>query len=477
MRAADVEAVAAVGERGDALHQQALGLVVDAVEQDAELVAAEAVGLAAALDHALELAGEADEQRVAGGVAEDVVVVLEAVEVEQRDRALDVGVEAVLEVAHQAAAVAEAGQRVGQRLAGRLGRHPGVVAEGQDHAQDRAEQRGGREHDGEVVEVLDQVAVHEHPQAGERRRGGHDHRAQASGVGHRALARRHPRGPAEQEGRGGPQRVEQRAVDVGAERGLVEEQSVGDRDRDEARADHGPRAAGAPAGEAEHAGHDREQEQVADRVGDVGQQQRAGLRRGADQRLEQEHGGEAGGRERGDDAVEPQPRARAAQAGAHHQHDRQVARGIERQLEPVAQARPGRVGRVGRERPVDLARRPRHQPDAEARPGQPVAAHERGAQKAQHGADHGDAVVDPGAEERVEPVAAEAEALGEQRGERESAGAAQRPHRQRKCCAPAHRRLRTRFSRGGASCGARREPSACRCGSTSWHAWCGGAAP
>ena len=89
---------------------------------------------------------------------------------------------------------------------------------------------------------------------------------------------------------------------------------------------------------------------------------------------------------------------------AHHQHDRDVAGGIEGQLQPVAQARAGRLGRVGAQRPVDLARRPRQQAGGEERPAEPVAADEHRAQQAQHRARDDHAVVDPGAEEGVEPV-------------------------------------------------------------------------
>src|SRR5918999_662580 len=53
--------------------------------EHAELVAAEAVGSAPRLDDPLESASEADEQRVARGMAEGVVVTLETVEIEHQD--------------------------------------------------------------------------------------------------------------------------------------------------------------------------------------------------------------------------------------------------------------------------------------------------------------------------------------------------------------------------------------------------------
>ena len=90
------------------------------VGDDAELVAAGPVGAAAELgDRVGERRAEAQQQRVAGEVAEGVVVVLEAVEVEHRqhDRRLGGGgPDPPLEVGEQLAAVAQAGQRVGGRV-------------------------------------------------------------------------------------------------------------------------------------------------------------------------------------------------------------------------------------------------------------------------------------------------------------------------------------------------------------------------
>ena len=60
-------------------------------DQHAELVAAHAVGTPVGLDRGAQLAGEAGEQRVAGRVAEAVVVALEAVQVEDHEQMLAVG--------------------------------------------------------------------------------------------------------------------------------------------------------------------------------------------------------------------------------------------------------------------------------------------------------------------------------------------------------------------------------------------------
>src|SRR5207253_174794 len=68
---------------------------------------------------ALKVVAKTREQRVAGGVSEHVVVLLEAVEVEQREhqRAVLAGLrELVLEIAHQCPTIGERGQRVGVGL-------------------------------------------------------------------------------------------------------------------------------------------------------------------------------------------------------------------------------------------------------------------------------------------------------------------------------------------------------------------------
>jgi len=58
-------------------------------------------------------------------MTEDVVVALEAVEVveDERARRRRGGVQRLLEVAHELAAVAQAGERVGERFGARVGEH------------------------------------------------------------------------------------------------------------------------------------------------------------------------------------------------------------------------------------------------------------------------------------------------------------------------------------------------------------------
>ena len=102
-----------------------------------------------------EIGAEALQQRVAGGVAEGVVVLLEAVEVEEREAAPVGGrrlVGGVLEVAHQGAAVGQAGEAVGERLVAARAQQVEVLAEEHAAAGAGDEQRGGGQQRGGEVD-------------------------------------------------------------------------------------------------------------------------------------------------------------------------------------------------------------------------------------------------------------------------------------------------------------------------------------
>ena len=157
--AGDGEALAALGQRACGARDDRVGDLVARVEERAELVAAHPERAAAAGQVGREVAAEADEQRVAGGVAEGVVVVLEAVEVEQdeHERVGVVGLgQHALEVAGQRAAVAEPGQRVRHRLVARRAQDRDVVAEGQHQPRHHRDEREGGQRDRERVEAARQ---------------------------------------------------------------------------------------------------------------------------------------------------------------------------------------------------------------------------------------------------------------------------------------------------------------------------------
>ena len=114
-----------------------------AVQQHAELVAAEAIGPPAGTDRRAQRGSDSSQQGIAGGVTEAVVVALEAVEIEehQRGRAPAPSVlHGVLEVLHQPAPVPQPAQRVGDRLVSVAAQHPHVLQIGQRRAHRRQQQ-------------------------------------------------------------------------------------------------------------------------------------------------------------------------------------------------------------------------------------------------------------------------------------------------------------------------------------------------
>ena len=105
-------------------------------------------------------AAEPRKQRVAGRVAEGVVVVLEPVEVEEHEpqRLGLVGVlDVLLEVDHQAAAVREAGEDVGDRLVAGRGQDPVVVDEGERPCARPRDHRDAGQHERDHVQALEVV--------------------------------------------------------------------------------------------------------------------------------------------------------------------------------------------------------------------------------------------------------------------------------------------------------------------------------
>ena len=269
----DAEALALLAQRLGRAHERGGGALGG--HEHAELVAAHPERAADALDGAGEAAAEVLDQHVAGDVAEDVVVGLEAVEVEQRElpRAPGRGlVERVGQRAHQRAAVAEPGQRVGQRLVARALQQAGVLAQAHREPQHEQERDGEREVDRGRAQRLDLAVPHEHAERGERERGG-----QADvGAAHRsgaAAGLRRQRGGAGEHERG------QRGAHLDP---LEQAGGVGDRAQREAGGDEHERAARAAPEQRGRAGGEAQQQDVAERVGErAGAAARARRRRSA----------------------------------------------------------------------------------------------------------------------------------------------------------------------------------------------------
>jgi hypothetical protein len=239
------EALPRLGQGAGRAVEDRLDLVLAGRDEGAELVAAEAVGLAVLGDGELELRPEAGQEGVAGEVAEGVVVVLEAVEVEEQEdprRAVARGLQLDLEVAHELAAVAQAGQRVRERLAAAGGDHPQVLREGHGHAHEERDDGQARERDGERVQrrelIGDDDAGRGEPEDGR-------HQQDEAAVQARLVEARRPgRGERESEQRRGPDRVEQGALDVRALGEPDEERGVAHRGEGERAADDRPRPPG-----------------------------------------------------------------------------------------------------------------------------------------------------------------------------------------------------------------------------------------
>ena len=220
--------------------------------QHAELVAAEPVGGAGRLHRGGEVLSQPPQQRITGGMPEAVVVGLEPVEVEQRERVRAAALDRLLEVEHQAPPVAEPGDGIRLRLAPADGQQREVVGEQQRHPHDHHAERRGREAGREPVhrrELVVDLEAHRH-----RREEGRDREQPAALEPERAGAGgRDPGGERQQQGGQQPQRVDGRvlecaaggvAIQVDAVRDRVHAQS--ERDQDEAAARGASRSARPP---------------------------------------------------------------------------------------------------------------------------------------------------------------------------------------------------------------------------------------
>ena len=271
-RARDLEALASFGQGGARGGGQDVDPGGARPAEHAELVAAEPVRRAIGGGRLAKPAAQAGEQRVAGGVAVGVVVLLEAVEVEEheRHRVLDGRKRKLaLEVLHQAAAVVQARQRVCQRLVLAGLEHALVGPEGERHSDDHERQREQAKDDGGLVERVE-VLVGEQAERQQRAGGGHDDHPQAGQVGARRLGGGLPGGRADQQRGDWPEQVEQAALDVGPLGHLDQVDPVGHGHRHHSGGDQHPGAARAPGTDAEHADHEADQHQVAQRIGEVG---------------------------------------------------------------------------------------------------------------------------------------------------------------------------------------------------------------
>ncbi len=162
---------------------------------------------------------------------------------------------------------------------------------------------------------------------------------------------------------------------VGADGGHPEVDGIRDAGGQERRPDHDPLDSGVPAGQPEDAGDEPEQDDVAERVGEVGGD-RDGLALGVIERdLEQERRSDGPHREGDADAVEPDAAVEVGQPRADEQQERHVRRRVEEEVERIGERRDRSIAAV-REGPDEVADAVGGEPRREPRPGGTLVRHQ-----------------------------------------------------------------------------------------------------
>ncbi len=401
LRAHGVEHERLLEPRGQARRDRRCVVGVRVEQGDGELVSTEADEQIRGSQRSLEPCGEQPEQLVAGRVPEGVVDLLEAVQVDEQERErpcrrIGVGLllEEVLEQLQHRAAIGETGQLVGDRL------HPPVLGErAQSHERHRAAQsggddRGGRESERDVTEVAQRAHRQDRHGAGGREAGEDEARL---GVATEPLGAggAHPHRGGDEQDRGRPcDRVEQAADLRGADRVLEQVEGVADDVQRQARREHQPRRLATAREHRRPADHERQQQGVPDRVGEV----RGGSERAQPGVLhhvvERERRADRGGADAGDGTVEPGVEREPAHLASHQHHQRDVGERVEAEVERVGQGWVGHRPGLRLRRQRQVADRPRHQGGAEHERHGPRALGDQSVQQAKcarHELEHGDA--------------------------------------------------------------------------------------
>ncbi len=165
---------------------------------------------------------------------------------------------------------------------------------------------------------------------------------------------------------------------------------------EDAEAEEQPASTGPPAGEREDAEDGREQQQVAERVGEV---RRDGRRRafcGPQHELDEHRRAERGRRERRGQAVEPERPADRASSCAEQRNHSEIRQRIEADEADIADRRE-RLGMDGRV--PDLTEDPARHRRGECRPGSALARDEEGSRTDDDAGQDQEPVVEPDIEE------------------------------------------------------------------------------
>jgi PPOX class probable F420-dependent enzyme len=187
-----------------------------------------------------------------------------------------------------------------------------------------------------------------------------------------------------------PDRLEQRARRGCAVGELEQVRRIGHGEQREAGAEQRPREPAPAARQPEEGDHEREQQQVAGRIGGVHDQLGAQAARAGQQRPDHDGGAQPRDRQHADEPVEPHARRDAAHGAADVQAQAQVGERVEGEPAGVGERRQRRLPGGGEERvEVRVARHPQAEPDREREPGAAVRVIAADAERAQQrGADH-----------------------------------------------------------------------------------------
>ena len=221
---------------------------------------------------------------------------------------------------------------------------------------------------------------------------------------------RDPGGERQEQGGQQPQGVDGRVFERAAGGIAIQVDAVRDRVHGQSERDQDEAPARAPAGERDRPDHEADQEQVAERVGDIDGHGFDVALCGPLDRAVQDRGPHRGDRQRADRSVEPQARVEARHARAHEQRDPRVRGGEQHQPGGVRQRRVGDLLLVGQvEGPVGVADRPGRDARPDQDPRRALAASADAARKAHQGACRQHQRVEPVVDERVRRGSARAE--------------------------------------------------------------------
>ena len=295
------------------------------------------------------------------------------------------------------AAVRQPGEVVGQRLAAGLA-ELADLAEGHRRARDREHDGRGGERHGDLV-LLAEGRRREHADGDERRDRRDRERPPFADAGV-AVGQRLPRGERDDEERDRPDGVEPGALDVGVVGGLDEVDRVRDAVAEQPEAEERPGAARTPAGHAEHAHDRRDQQQVADRVGEVDRDDERLAAGVGDQDVVGDRGAEGGGGEARDEAVEPRAAVEVARAAADEGHQRDPAQRVEAEPQRVGERDVRDVAVGVDDAEADVAHRVGGERGGERRPRPALGRHEDRPGGAQGGGPGVGGAAHPGLPER-----------------------------------------------------------------------------